>query len=138
MQGFIIRTKNIPQIRFQYYAGEAPVTVAAFQNCLPFSKVFFHARVSGQEIWTDKGLGLDINQENASVFTMPGEAVLGPLKPERVKARDAIGIYYGEGRGLDASNIFARVHEEDLPLLAQLGLDIWKHGEQEIWFEALS
>jgi hypothetical protein len=50
--------------------------------------------------------------------------------------RGGIGIYYGEGRGLDACNIFARVYEEDMLLLKELGEQIWKKGEQRIRFEA--
>src|SRR5689334_16650066 len=114
MKGFIIKAKD-KIIRFNLY-DEAPETSESFLQSLPFKKVFFHARVSGQEIWTDDGLSLNIPQENASVFTEPGEIVLGPVKPARVKTANCIGIYYGEGRGLDAANIFGKCFEEDLPL----------------------
>ena len=77
MLGFKIVYSDF-QIRFRLYSEEAPITVNAFVAELPFIREFMHARVSGQEIWTDKGLGLNIIQENASVFTIPGEVVLGP------------------------------------------------------------
>lgn len=137
MPGFIIRTKNQKIIRFGYYDQAAPVTVAAFAKLLPFTRVFFHARVSGQEIWTDHAHGLDIIQENSSVFTEPGEIVLGPLKPVRTKTYDCLGIYYGEGRGLDCCNIFGKVVDEDMPLLKELGEEIWKTGSQQLTFEAI-
>jgi len=73
------------QIRFRLYSQEAPVTVNAFIAELPFIREFMHAQVSGQEIWTDEGLGLNIIQENASIFTVPGEVVLGPVQPRRGK-----------------------------------------------------
>lgn len=77
-------------------------------------------------------------QENASVFTEPGEVVLGPLKPTRAKAMGgSIGVYYGEGKGLDAANIFAKVYDEDMNLLKELGEKIWKQGEQKLSFESL-
>jgi hypothetical protein len=134
MTGFTLKTNNTI-IRFRYYLGEAPTTCAAFAAALPFTRSFMHARVSGQEIWTDYGLGLDIIQENSSVFTTPGEVVLGPVKPARIKTADALGIYYGEGKGLDACNIFACVYEEDTELLIGLGEQIWKQGMQELRFE---
>ncbi len=135
MNGFIIRTADKQIIRFNYYHEDAPVTTLAFAALLPFKRVFRHARVSGQEIWIDNAPVLDIIQENASVFTEPGEVVYGPLKPARVKTSNCMGIYYGEGKGLDCCNIFAKVFDEDIALLKQLGESIWKNGTQEIWFE---
>jgi len=132
---FHLKTKNGITIRFQIYHEEAPITSKAFISLLPFSQNFYHARISGQEIWVADAINLNIIQENASVFTLPGEMVLGPSKPSRVKTSNALGIYYGEGKGLDAANIFARVYPEDLQLLQTLGESIWKHGEQELRFE---
>lgn len=137
-KGFIIKTKNGDVIRFNYYTQDAPITSNAFAKLLPFTRNFFHARISGQEIWIDNSPELDIIQENASVFTQPGEAVFGPLKPLRAKTSNCMGIYYGEGKGLDCCNIFAKVFDEDMHLLKKLGDDIWKHGTQEILFDKLN
>lgn len=134
MDGFIVKTET-KIIRFRFYAEEAPITCAAFARLLPFSRTFFHARVSGQEIWIDDAPPLDIIQENASVFTDPGEVVFGPLKPKRAKTSNCMGIYYGEGKGLDSCNIFAKVIEEDKELLMVLGNDIWQNGTQVLSFE---
>lgn len=135
MTGFCIRLYDRKTIRFRYYLETAPVTCKAFNSLLPFTRSFMHARISGQEIWVDNAPSLDIIQENASVFTEPGEVVFGPLKPVRAKTSNCMGIYYGEGKGLDCCNIFARVYDEDLELLKWLGDSIWKHGMQEITFE---
>ena len=137
MTGFIIKTNDNQNIRFKYYLENAPVTSKAFATLLPFTRTFFHARVSGQEIWIDNAPQLDIIQENASVFTEPGEVVFGPVRPSRVKTANCLGIYYGEGKGLDCCNIFAKVLAEDLNLLKILGNNIWKHGTQEITFDKL-
>ena len=138
MTGFLLRTDNGPVIRFSYYLAEAPQTCKAFAALLPFKRTFFHARVSGQEIWMDNAPVMDIIQENASVFTEPGEVVYGPLHPARAKTSNCMGIYYGEGKGLDACNIFARVYDEDRELLASLGNDVWQYGKKELLFEPLS
>ena len=135
MTAFIIKTKANEVIRFRFYNEAAPVTVNAFTAILPFKRSFMHARVSGQEIWIDNAMELDIIQENASVFSEPGEVVYGPLKPLRAKTSNCMGIYYGEGRGLDCCNIFAKVFDEDMALLKQLGENIWKKGAQELIFE---
>lgn len=136
-QTFVIITGDQTKIRFHLYTQEAPATCAAFMNCLPFSSLFFHARVSGEEIWMDQAPELDVPQENASVFTVPGEVVLGPLKPTRAKTSKCMGIYYGEGKGLDACNIFAKVYEEDMELLKKLGDSVWRKGAQKLSFEVV-
>jgi hypothetical protein len=137
MTGFKIVTKDGTEISFKFYLDEAPVTSKAFQQILPFTRKFYHARVSGKEIWIDNVPSVDIMQENASVFAQPGEVVIGPLKPTRVKTANCFGIYYGEGRGLDAANIFARVTDADIKELQELGDSIWKNGPQELRIEAL-
>ncbi|OCX51368.1 hypothetical protein BEL04_15160 [Mucilaginibacter sp. PPCGB 2223] len=136
MTGFILKTADGAIIRFSYDAG-APLTAKAFDALLPFTRAFMHARVSGQEIWIDDAPPLNVIQENASVFTEPGEVVYGPLKALRTKTINCMGIYYGEGKGLDCCNIFAKVFEGDLHLLKSLGERIWKEGTQAITFEKL-
>lgn len=131
MEGFKIITAGNEEIKFNFYQ-DAPLTSKAFAQILPFTRIFYHAKVSGQEIWIDDVPPLDIIQENASVFTHPGEVVVGPAKPLRTKTANCFGIYYGNGKGLDAANIFARVIEADLQKLIELGNDIWKCGSQEI------
>ncbi len=137
MTGFTIKTSDNRMIRFRYYLEAAPISAAAFQQVLPFTLRFYHARTSGQEFWIADAFEFDIIQENASIFTEPGEIVLGTLKPARTKTAGGLGIYYGEGKGLDAANIFGKVFDEDLLLLKQLGEKIWKGGEQELTFEEL-
>lgn len=132
MTGFKITTLNNIEIKFEFYLDTAPTTSKAFLSILPFTRIFHHARVSGQEIWIDNVPPLDIIQENATVFTEPGEVVLGPVKPIRSKTANCFGIYYGEGKGLDACNVFAKVIESDKQKLSELGNSIWKSGSQEL------
>ncbi len=132
MKGFKLTTQEGLEIKFEFYLEHAPVTSKAFIDILPFTRTFHHARVSGQEIWIDNVPELDIIQENASVFTEPGEVVFGPKKPLRAKTANCFGIYYGEGKGLDACNIFAKVIESDRQKLIDLGNNIWKNGSQDL------
>src|SRR4030095_4059111 len=137
MEGFKIITADKDEIKFKFYQDAAPLTSKAFAQILPFTRIFYHVRVSGQEIWIDNVPSLDIIQENASVFTDPGEVVVGPAKPLRTKTANCFGIYYGNGKGLDAANIFARVVDSDLQKLIDLGNSIWKSGSQEITVTSL-
>lgn len=137
MKGFKIITQDSQVIRFEYYLNDAPVTVKAFSSVLPFTRTFLHARVSGQEIWIGDVPELDIIQENASVFTTEGEVVFGPSKPLRAKTANCMGIYYGEGKGLDCCNIFAKVVDEDLIKLKNLGDQIWKCGQEVLIIQAI-
>jgi len=136
MNAFSITTSTGIVIRFRLYQKEAPETSKAFLQSLPFTRILFHARYSGQEIWTDQAPDFYIPQENATVCTEVGEVVLGPKQPERVKTAGCIGIYYGEGKGIDAANVFAKVIDEDKHLLFELGNTIWKKGEMELRFAA--
>lgn len=137
MTGFKITTAENQEIRFEFYLDTAPVTSKAFLGILPFTKTFHHARVSGHEIWIDDVPKLDIIQENASVFTEPGEVVFGPENPARTKTANCFGIYYGDGKGLDACNIFAKVIDSDRQKLVELGNSIWKKGSQELTISAI-
>lgn len=132
MTGFKLTTQNGQVIKFELYLDDAPITSRAFQSILPFTRTFNHARVSGQEIWIDDVPKLDIIQENSSIFTEPGEVVFGPTKPNRTKTANCFGIYYGEGKGLDACNIFAKVVDTDRQKLIELGNNIWKNGSQKL------
>lgn len=138
MKGLTLITQDQAAIRFHFYWESAPITSAAFAQALPLERLFYHAKFSGQEIWTDRLTPLDIIQENASVFTEPGEVVLGPAKPARVRTANCLGIYYGQGKGLDACNIFARVADEDRHMLFELGEHIWKGGAQALRFVLMS
>ena len=138
MTGFKITTSDKQEISFEFYLGTAPVTSQAFARILPFSRTFYHARLSGQEIWIDNVPPLDIIQENASIFTIPGEVVVGPQNATRAKTANCFGIYYGEGKGLDACNIFAKVLNSDMQKLINLGDSIWKNGAQELTFSLVS
>ena len=132
MSTFFLRTKDKTLLEFVLYQEEAPITVQAFLDSLPFTRNWIHASVSGQEIWIDDAPRLAVPQENASVFVLPGEVVIGPAEPKRNRVAGCMGIYYGEGKGLDAGNIIAKVVDRDFDKLRKLGKDIWYNGAQRL------
>lgn len=135
MAGFKLFTPENEEIKFLYYNEQAPQTCAAFNRLLPFSRKFAHARMSGSEIWADNFVSEMDHQENASIFVESGEVVLGAIRPTRAKTSSTFGIYYGEGKGIDACNIFAHVSEIDKEKLHRLGTKIWIEGIHELRFE---
>jgi len=50
MTGFILKTSDNTTIWFRYYKADARITCSAFVALLPFTRRFYHDRVSGQEI----------------------------------------------------------------------------------------
>lgn len=134
MTSFCIYTPAGQSIRFRLYETAATQTSRAFVKRLPFEQTFLHARISGQEIWTDQAPALDIPQENASIFAEPGEVIIGPLSPERNKISQCMGIFYGPGQLLDCGNIFGKVWPEDMDVLQALGDAIWREGGQLLHF----
>ncbi|MBX2874561.1 MAG: DUF3830 family protein [Saprospiraceae bacterium] len=134
MNTFFVETKDKMLLEFVLYQEEAPETVQAFLGSLPFTRNWIHASVSGLEIWISDAPRLEIPQENASVFVSPGEVVIGPIIPSRNHVAGCMGIYYGEGKGLDAGNIFAKVVPQDFEKLRKLGKAIWHNGAQRLRF----
>lgn len=122
-------------IVFDLYDDMAPNSVSEFVASLPFEVELIHASVSGQEIWTDSTPAWHIPQENASVFTHPGELVIGPTAHPRSRTAGCLGVYYGEGKGLDAANIIGMVAENNRPALLEIGKRVWKNGSEKFRFE---
>lgn len=136
MGSFKVICENEIQLRFKCYLEEAPITSQAFLAALPFETEFYHAKVSGEEIWTQNGLELHIQQENATVFMNKGEIAIGPVH-KRNKVSKCIGIMYGEGKLIDCGNIFGRVYEEDFKFLKELGKKFWLEGKKHLRFEQI-
>ena len=131
----IIKFPGDRQIRFSLYLDAAPVTCEAFCKALPFQLKLLHAKVSGQELWSPNGPSLDIIQENATVFLDAGEIAIGPLKPARNKLPRSIGIFYGDGKLVDCANVFAKVYEEDMVALKNIGEQVWLESAPVVTFE---
>lgn len=136
MPQFTLTTPAGTVIRFETYP-EAARTAQAFLQALPHRVLWRHAMTSGQEIWTPEAPPLDVIQENSSVFVRPGEVVIGPIQPKRNQIAGCMGIYYGEGKGLDSGNVFAAVLDEDYAALIALGHEILLGGEQLLQLDAV-
>ncbi len=129
---FHLRSKE-GVIRFSLYHKEAPQTCLAFLSKLPWRGKAVQARLSGEEIYIEKGPALNVPQENTSIFLRPGE--IGYAVPiARSPIKNNIAIVYGEAKLFDGVNVFARVVPTDLKKLKNLGKSIWLNGAQILNF----
>lgn len=124
-------TSEGQEIRFSFYDREAPVTCKSIKDILPIDIKLFHARTSGEEIWSPDGPELTIIQENATINIEPGEIGIAPIHP-RNRIAKCLVITYGTAKLFDCANIFGKVIKEDEERLKQLGNKIWLEGAQVV------
>ncbi len=89
MTGVKIITEHGQEIKFEFYLDEAPLTSKEFIGYFRLHELFIKSIRTRN--WIDNVPQLDIIQENASVFTIPGEVVFGPTKPIRTKTANCFG-----------------------------------------------
>ena len=69
MSGFLIKS-DLYVIRFHLDFSTAPLTSSAFEKELPFAKTFYHARVSGFEIWIDNAPELNYSYRKMPLYLL--------------------------------------------------------------------
>lgn len=122
-------TSRNEEIKFHFYDSQAPETCMAIKKILPLEIKLFHAKTSGEELWTPEGPELQILQENATVHIEPGEIGIAPVHL-RNKISKCLVITYGQAKLFDCANIFGQVIKEDEKILRDLGNKIWLEGAQ--------
>ena len=126
-----LTTSSGLEIKFHLYDSEAPETCTAIRRILPLEIKLFHAKTSGEELWTPEGPELRIIQENATVNIEPGEIGIAPVHA-RNKISKCLVIAYGQAKLFDCANIFGQVMSEDEDKLRDLGNKIWLEGTQSV------
>lgn len=119
------------EIKFKLYTDDAPMTCSTIVEILPIEITLFHARTSGEEIWTPDGPELKIALENATVNIEAGEIGIAPTHP-RNKISKCLVVSYGQAKLFDCANIFGKVFPEDENKLKDLGNRIWTEGKQSV------
>lgn len=136
MTEIIIKMRNDKTVRAFLYEKEAPITSKAFLKKLPIRLRFFHTKNTGTEILCEEGPLLNTPQENISVYRIQGELGIGvPTARSHTGFKGCMSIIYGTmPKPRKCMNIFARIIDEDLETLEQIGLLIWKEGAQKLDF----
>ena len=114
---------------------EAPKTVAAFRNTLPYDERIIHVRWSGEGCWIPMGdLDAGIGPENATRYPNPGEIIFFPGGISETELLIAYGyVAFASKAGALAGNHFATIVEGN-ENLRELGRRCLWEGAQEISF----
>jgi hypothetical protein len=121
--------------RARFEEEEAPATVAAFREMLPFDDRLIHCRWSGESTWIPWGSReLRLDAENATCYPAPGQLLLYPGGISETELLFPYGhCAFGSKAGTLAGNHFATI-VEGLDMLPELGrLTLWE-GAQSISF----
>jgi Protein of unknown function (DUF3830) len=114
---------------------DAPKTVAAFRNTLPYDSKIIHVRWSGEGCWIPMGeLDLGVGAENATRYPSPGEIIFFPGGISETELLIAYGyVAFASKAGALAGNHFATIVEGN-DNLRPLGVKCLWEGAQVISF----
>ena len=116
----------------------APETCRAVVDALPLSVTVSHSRWSGREINFPIALGAGgPDRENDTTTVNLGDVIYWREWEKGAKASEALAVYYGaevtrDHRGYLPVNVFARVPPDQWPLVAEIGLRIWRQGFEKV------
>lgn len=117
---------------------EAPLTVAAFTELLPYRQKLIHVRWSGEGCWVPLGdFQLGVGFENHTAHPAPGDILFYPGGYSETEIILAYGgCSFASKMGPLAGNHFLTIVEgrEQLPALGKKVL--WE-GAQDVLFEAM-
>jgi hypothetical protein len=117
------------------FEDEAPETVAAFRNTLPYDERIIHVRWSGEGCWIPMGeADYGIGPENATRYPSPGEIIFFPGGVSETEILIAYGyVAFASKAGALAGNHFATIVEGN-ENLRPLGVKCLWDGAQPISF----
>ena len=115
----------------------APETVKAVVSMLPMTATVYHSRWSGREINFPVESRTAVSRERQTSTVNTGDVIYWKEWEMGDAAQEAVAIYYGaevtrDHRGYLPVNVFARVPQEDWPVIEEVGLRIWKEGTESV------
>jgi hypothetical protein len=115
----------------------APETVRRVMAMLPIEATVYHSRWSGREINFPVKSPAPVPRERQTCTVNTGDVVYWKEWEMGDAAQEALAIYYGaevtrDHRGYLPVNVFARVPQEDWPVIEEVGLRIWKEGTESV------
>jgi hypothetical protein len=130
------------RVRAVLLADRAPRTCAAVWNALPHEAEVLHARWAGREIFLPIPLPDKPPMENLTNRVSAGEIIYFREWEGQYDNTgfETVGLFYGaevirEWRGDVKANLIARLLPEDLPLLEEVGLRVWRQGAEWVRVE---
>jgi hypothetical protein len=118
-----------------FEAGDAPRTVARFQEMIPFTDRIIHVRWSGEACWIPMGeRDLGIGHENATSHPAPGHVIVYPGGVSETEILVAYGpCCFSSKAGQLAGNHFLTIRD-GLDRLARIGRSVLWDGAKPITF----
>lgn len=127
------------RVRAVLLIDKAPRTCAALWKALSHEAEVLHARWAGREIFLALPLADKPPMENLTNRASAGEIIYFREWEGQYDQTgfETMGLFYGaevirEWRGDVRANLIARVLAEDLPLLEEVGLRVWRRGTERV------
>lgn len=127
------------RVRAGLLTDKAPKTCAALWNALPHEAEVLHARWAGREVFLSLPLADKPPMENLTNRASAGEIIYFREWEGHYDQTgfETMGLFYGaevirEWRGDVRANLIARLLPEDLPLLEEIGLRVWRQGAERV------
>ncbi len=115
----------------------APATVEAVRAMLPLDVTVYHTRWCGREINFPVTSRRPVPRERQTSTANTGDVVYWTEWEMGDGANEALAVYYGaevirDHRGFLPVNVFARVPEDQWPLIEEIGLRVWQQGTERL------
>jgi hypothetical protein len=120
----------------------APRTIEKVLLALPYETTAYHTRWCGREVNFPIHSLEPIVRENQTATSNTGDVVYWKEWETEDSPPEALAVYYGaevirDHRGFLPVNVFARISQDQWPLIEEIGLRIWQKGIERIRIEVV-
>jgi hypothetical protein len=120
----------------------APKTIQKVLKVLPYETTACHTRWCGREInFPIKSLE-PVIRENQTSTANTGDVIYWKEWETAENPPEALAVYYGaevirDHRGFLPVNVFARISQDQWPLIEEIGIRIWQKGFEKIHIQLI-
>lgn len=120
----------------------APRTIQRVLMALPYETNAYHTRWCGREVNFPIKSPEPVGRENQTATANTGDVVYWKEWETEEDPPEALAVYYGaemirDHRGFLPVNVFARISQDQWPLIEQIGVRIWQKGIEKIRIEVV-
>ena len=115
----------------------APKTIQKVLAVLPYETDACHTRWCGREVNFSIQSLTPVDRENQTTTANTGDVIYWKEWETAENPPEALAFYYGaevirDHRGYLPVNVFARISQDQWPLIEEIGLRIWRKGFEKI------
>jgi hypothetical protein len=120
----------------------APKTIQKVFMVLPYESTAYHTRWCGREVNFPFKSPEPIARENQTSTANTGDVIYWKEWETEENPPEALAFYYGaevirDHRGFLPVNVFARISQDQWPLIEEIGIRIWQRGIEKIHIEVV-